>query len=82
MRSEMMKTRAPHLGRNGRILSHAMRLWMKYEIYNRVAVLLRTLVQVSKPNYAVDQCNTTIHIQVHRRSKRTHVQVQEEAVCD
>jgi hypothetical protein len=40
-RSEMMKTREPHKGRNGRIFNHETTLWRKYDMKRRVAVVDR-----------------------------------------
>lgn len=42
-----MKAREPHFGRNGLILSQAMTLCTKYDMYSRAAVLLSTLEVVS-----------------------------------
>ena len=44
---EMMKTRLPHSGRKGLILSHEMTLCSVYDTYKGTAVLLRILILMS-----------------------------------
>lgn len=68
----MMKALAPHFGRKGRILSHAIRLWTKYEMYKRAAVLLSILLSISYFYGVIVSMYHTIHTRASQIRKRSH----------